>query len=282
MRWAADSAPLAALAKRTLGIARERRLPMVAPRSFLRDFRPDGDRAREVLLWPDTFNNHFHPEAAHAAARVLRHAGFSVRVPAAPVCCGRPLYEAGFLDQARGYLENVLRVLADDLRRGTPIVVLEPACLSVFREELPLMLPKHEQAKRLQAQAVLLPDFLQRQAPQAEFLELGEPALVHGHCHHKTVLGFDAEERLLRDRLRLAVDLPDTGCCGMAGSFGFEAAKYAVAQACGERVLLPAVRRCGQGTLVIADGFSCREQIVQSTGRAAVHVAQVLERAIPE
>lgn len=281
VRWAARSPPLAGVAKRMLGIARERQLPLVAPRSFLRAFEATEAGGREVLLWPDTFNNHFHPEAAHAAVRVLRHAGFTVRVPAAPVCCGRPLYEAGFLDEARRYLEHVLHVLGDDLHRGTPIVVLEPACLSVFREELPLMLPRHEQAKRLAAQAVLFPDFLQREAPHAEFAGLDAAALVHGHCHHKTVLGFEAEEKLLRDRLRLAVDLPDTGCCGMAGSFGFEAEKYAVAQACGERVLLPAVRRTSPETLVIADGFSCREQILQGTGRVAMHVAQVVEGAIP-
>ncbi|MBC5784061.1 FAD-binding oxidoreductase [Ramlibacter sp. USB13] len=282
VRHASRSPLLAALAKRALGIAPGRRLPLVAERSFLRAFRADGASGRrEVLLWPDTFNNHFHPGTAHAAAEVLRHAGFGVRVPAAPVCCGRPLYEFGFLDAARDYLRHVLRVLDEDLRRGTPIVVLEPACLSVFREELPLMLPRDEQAKRLQAQAVLLPDFLQDQAAGAAFAALTEHALVHGHCHHKTVLGFTAEEKLLRDRLHLDVDLPDTGCCGMAGSFGFEAAKYAVAQACGERVLLPAVRRTAPGTLIVADGFSCREQIAQSTGRQALHVAEVLARAIP-
>jgi Fe-S oxidoreductase len=202
-------------------------------------------------------------------------------VPAAPVCCGRPLYEFGMLDQARKYLQHVVEVLGDDLRRGTPIVVLEPACLSVFKEELPMMLPRDEQAKRLHAQSILLADFLQQEAAGAEFVPLHEPALVHGHCHHKTVLGFDAELALLRDRLQLQVDLPDTGCCGMAGSFGFEADKFEVAQACGERVLLPAVRRTVPGSLVIADGYSCREQIAQSTGREALHVAQVLERAIP-
>ena len=258
-------------------------LPAVAPRSFLRDFRGDaaGTAGRDVLLWPDTFNNHFHPDAAHAAVRVLQHAGFRVRVPAQPVCCGRPLYEFGLLDDARKYLEHVLAVLDEDLKRGTPVVVLEPACLSVFKEELPLMLPKHEQAKRLTMQSVLLADFLQQHAPGAEFIALDEPALVHGHCHHKSVLGFDGELSLLRDRLHLDLDVPDTGCCGMAGSFGFEAEKYQVAQACGERVLLPAVRQADAGKLIIADGYSCREQIAQSTGRTAVHVAQVLERAIP-
>ena len=279
----ASRAPLvAALARRVVGIARERELPLIAPRSFLHDFRADDASGRpEVLLWPDTFNNHFHPATARAAAEVLRHAGFAVRVPPAPVCCGRALYEFGFLDQARRYLERVLHALDEDLRRGTPIVVLEPACLSVFKEELPMMLPRHEQAKRLRAQAVLLPDFLQEHAAGVEFAALGERALVHGHCHHKTVLGFAAEEKLLRERLRLDVDLPDTGCCGMAGSFGFEAAKYAVAQACGERVLLPAVRRAEPGTLIVADGYSCREQIAQSTGRHALHVAEVLQCAIP-
>jgi Fe-S oxidoreductase len=283
VRGASDSPLLAGLAKRALGIARERSLPLLARRSFLHEFRADASGPRrEVLLWPDTFNNHFHPEAAHAAAAVLRHAGFAVRVPAAPVCCGRPLYEFGFLDQARRRLEHVLHVLDEDLKRGTTIVVLEPACLSVFREELPMMLPHHEQAKRLRAQAVLLPDFLQERAAGVEFMALEEPALVHGHCHHKTVLGFAQEDKLLRERLRLQMDAPDTGCCGMAGSFGFQEHSYAVAQACGERVLLPAVRRTDPGTLLIADGFSCREQIAQCTGRTALHVAQVLERAIPK
>lgn len=282
-RWAAQSPPLSALAKKAIGIAPQRQLPLPAEASFLRGFRADGNAAgaREVLLWPDTFNNHLHPQALHAAARVLRHAGFAVRVPAAPVCCGRPLYEFGLLDQARGYLRRVLQVLADDLHRGTPIVVLEPACLSVFREELPMMLPRDEQARRLRAQSLLLADFLQQQGASAPFERLEVPALVHGHCHHKTVLGFDAELALLRDRLGLAVDLPDSGCCGMAGSFGFEADKYDVAQACGERVLLPAVRRTEPGTLIVADGYSCREQIAQSTGRQALHLAQVLERALP-
>lgn len=280
-RALAGSPVLAGLAKRVIGIAPERSIPLPARRAFTRAFDARGNPSgREVLLWPDTFNNHFHPEAAHAAVRVLRHAGFAVRLPTAPLCCGRPLYEFGFLDQARAYLRRVLQVLGEDLQRGTPIVVLEPACLSVFREELPMMLPGDEQALRLRAQAQLLPDFLQQQAPGVAFPRLAERALVHGHCHHKTVLGFDAELALLRDRLGLEVALPDTGCCGMAGSFGFEAEKYAVAQACGERVLLPAVRATDPGTLIVADGFSCREQIAQSAGRTALHVAQVLERAI--
>ncbi|HKB53804.1 MAG TPA: FAD-binding and (Fe-S)-binding domain-containing protein [Ramlibacter sp.] len=272
---------LDALAKRIVGIAPQRHIPAFARHTFRSGFREQAGGARDVLLWADTFNNHFHPEVAHAAVRVLRHAGLHVRVPASGLCCGRPLYEFGFLDDARAYLNRMIEALDADLRAGTPIVFLEPACLSVMKEELPMMLPRDEQAKRLREQSVLLSDFLEQQAAHADFGPLQRKALVHAHCHHKGVLGFDAEQRLLKQRLQLDVDMPDDGCCGMAGSFGFEAPKYEVSMACGERVLLPAVRQAGSETLVIADGYSCREQIVQCTGREVLHVAQVLERAIP-
>ncbi len=273
---------LAALARAMAGIAPQRSIPAFAARTFRAGFSEEADAGsqREVLLWPDTFNNHFHPEVAHAAVRVLRHAGLHVRLPPAGLCCGRPLYESGFLDEARQYLRRIVDRLAGDLRAGTPIVVLEPACLSVFKEELPMMLPRDEQATRLTRQSLLLSDFLEQQAPDAAFEPLRQRALVHAHCHHKSVLGFAAEQSLLERRLRLKVDMPDSGCCGMAGSFGFEAAKYDVSMACGERVLLPAVRRSEPGTLVIADGYSCREQIVQSTGREVLHLAEVLCKAI--
>jgi Fe-S oxidoreductase len=274
---------LAPAIKRAAGIARERTLPRFAARTFRADFDASsrGAGQREVVLWPDTFNNHFHPQVAHAAVQVLRRAGFHVRLPAAGLCCGRPLYEHGFLAEARAYLQRILASLDEDLRAGTPIVLLEPACLSVFREELPLMLPRDEQAHRLRAQAVLLPDFLQQHAKGLELKPPAARALVHGHCHHKGVLGFDAEMGLLKDRLHLQVDAPDTGCCGMAGSFGFEADKLEVSLACAERVLLPAVRAAAADTLVVADGFSCREQIVQCTGHEVLHLAEVLARALP-
>ncbi|MBL0423981.1 FAD-binding and (Fe-S)-binding domain-containing protein [Ramlibacter alkalitolerans] len=275
---------LAPLVRRAAHIAPQRTLPRFAARAFRADFDAGARRSGEpeVILWPDTFNNHFHPQVAHAAVQVLRRAGFHVRLPPAGLCCGRPLYEHGFLAQARDYLQRIVAALEADLRAGTPIVVLEPACLSVFREELPLMLPRDEQAHRLRAQSVLLPDFLQQHAGRLELRPPAARALVHGHCHHKGVLGFDAELGLLRERLRLEVDAPDTGCCGMAGSFGFDAGKVDVSLACGERVLLPAVRAAAEDTLVIADGFSCREQIAQCTGRTALHVAEVVARALPD
>jgi FAD/FMN-containing dehydrogenase/Fe-S oxidoreductase len=278
----AHAPPTAGLARRLAGIAPQRRIPDFAARTFRQDFRAqDAAGRREVLLWPDTFNNHLHPGVAHAAVDVLRHAGWSVRLPPAGLCCGRPLYEFGLLDAARAYLQRVVQALGPDLRAGTPIVVLEPACLSVFKVELPMMLPRDEQAMRLREQSLLLPDFLQQHAGGAVFAELAQPALLHGHCHHKAVLDFDVEQALLGERLGLQLSTPDSGCCGMAGSFGFEARKYAVSMAIGERVLLPAVRRAEPGTLIVADGYSCREQIVQGTGREVLHTAQVLQRAIP-
>jgi Fe-S oxidoreductase len=274
--------PLAALAKRVFGIAPQRRLPQFARRTFRAGFRPRevAAGAPRVLLWPDTFNNHFHPGVGHAAADVLGHAGFDVRLPPAGLCCGRPLYDFGMLDTAREYLQRTLHAIGDELRAGTAIVVLEPACLSVFKEELPMMLPNDEQAKRLREQSFLLSDFLLRHAPDAEFKPLQRKALVHAHCHHKSVLGFDAEQSLL-DKLGLELEMPDTGCCGMAGGFGFEAAKYDVSIKCGERVLLPAVREARDDTLIVSDGYSCREQIAQCTSREAQHVAELLQMALP-
>jgi Fe-S oxidoreductase len=274
--------PFAGWIKHVAGIAPQRRLPAFAARAFTADFHEVGAGERgDVLLWPDTFNNHFHPEVAHAAAEVLQRAGWRVRIPAAPVCCGRPLYEFGWLDPARRYLERVLDVIEGELRAGVPVVVLEPACLSVFKHEMPMMLPRHEQAKRLQQQSFLLSDFLLQHAPHLPLKALRRKALVHLHCHHKSVLGTTAMHEWLR-RMELEVDEPDAGCCGMAGSFGFEARKYDVSLRCAERALLPAVRACAPRDLVIAGGYSCREQIAQSAGRRALHLAEVLRMAQPE
>jgi Fe-S oxidoreductase len=213
---------------------------------------------------------------AHAAVAVLRHAGFRVRIPDRPLCCGRPLYEFGLLDSARAYLKRIVAALDADLRAGTPIVVLEPACLSVFKEELPMMLPRDEQARRLREQSMLLADFLRREVPQLPLRRLGRRALVHLHCHHKAVLGTDAERHWLA-RLGLDVHEPEDGCCGMAGSFGFErGAKFEVSRRLAEAALLPAVRAAGEDALVVADGYSCREQIAQGSGRRARHLAELL------
>jgi Fe-S oxidoreductase len=268
-----------ALAKRLLGIAPQRSLPRFATRPFTRDFKPAG-RGMRVLLWPDTFNNYYHPEVAHDAVAALAAAGCEVHIPRVPLCCGRPLYEFGLLDSARAYLERILETLDADIRAGTPIVGLEPACVSVFREEMPNLLAHDEQAKRLSSQVYLLSEFLARKAPAFPFGRLERKAVVHAHCHHQAVLKTDALREVL-ERMGMRYELLDSGCCGMAGSYGFEREKYEVSVKCGERVLLPAVRAADTDTLVVTNGFSCRAQIEELAGRRPLHVAEVLRMSLP-
>jgi FAD/FMN-containing dehydrogenase/Fe-S oxidoreductase len=271
---------LRALAKRMAGMPRERQIPAFAPFTFTQWFRdrprPGRSTGRRVMLWPDTFNNHFHPETAIAAVRVLERAGFDVSVPETPVCCGRPLYDYGMLDTAKRWLNHTLATLAPDIEAGVPVVGLEPSCVAVFRDEMRELLPDREDAKRLARQTFLLSEFLEQQ--QFQFPRLHRSAVVHGHCHHKSVMKFGAEERAL-DAIGLQTDVLDSGCCGMAGSFGFERGHYDVSMKVGELVLLPAVRRASKDTLIVADGFSCRTQIAQATDRRALHLADVLAMA---
>ena len=263
-----------------LDLAPQRELPQLAPVSFQRwvsKQQSANDGKPSVVLWPDTFNNYFKPEASQAAFEVLTHAGFSVHVPRNHLCCGRPLYDFGMLDKAKQYLQRIMRVLAPEIDAGLPIVILEPSCASVFRDELRNLFPEDARAERLRRQTFLLSEFLQQNAYQPP--QLSQKLLLHGHCHHKAIMKMTAEEELLR---KMGSDLKtlDAGCCGMAGPFGFEEKKYAVSQAIGERVLLPAVRQADPDTLIVSDGFSCREQILQGTGRKAVHLAEVLQRAL--
>ncbi len=232
----------------------------------------------DVLLWPDTFNNYFHPETGRAAFGVLQGAGFRVRVPRQHLCCGRPLYDYGMLEQAKQYLQRALGVLASAIDAGTPVVVLEPSCASVFRDELCALFPDDARAARLRRQTFVLSEFLERFAPAFSVPRLPQKALLHGHCHQKAVLKMAPEETLLR-KICADVEIPEAGCCGMAGGFGFEAGKYALSQAVGERRLLPAVRGAAADTFIVADGFSCREQIVQVTGRRALHLAEIIQMA---
>jgi Fe-S oxidoreductase len=263
------------LSKHLLKIPSSRQMPRFAPEPFTKRFRKAGS-GMKVILWPDTFNNYFHPEVAHAAAEVLARSGCEVHVPSQPLCCGRPLYEFGLLDSARSYLKKVLINLEKDIRIGTPIVGLEPACVSVFREELPNLFAHDEQAKRLSQQVFLLSEFLTRKAPAFPFGKLQRKALVHAHCHHQSVLKTDALREVL-GRLGLDFNLLDSGCCGMAGSFGFEEEKYDVSVKCAQQVLLPEISKCSTETLVVTNGFSCRAQIEELSGRRPLHPAQLLK-----
>jgi len=297
---------LRALARAAAGMTPERRIPRFARQTFKAWWKARGKAtggghghpygrgngygygyggrasrvdAPRVILWPDTFNNHFFPETLAAAAEVLEDAGFRVIVPEPFLCCGRPLYDFGFLDAAKRWLSDILAALRPEIEAGTPVVGLEPSCVSVFRDELHNLLPDDRDAARLARQTRTLAEFLVDHAAGYEPGRLERKAVVHGHCHHKSVLGFHADEEVLR---RIGVDFRtlDSGCCGLAGSFGFEKGeKYDISMAAGERVLLPAVRAADDQTLVIADGFSCREQIAHGTDRRALHLAEVLQLA---
>jgi FAD/FMN-containing dehydrogenase/Fe-S oxidoreductase len=272
--------PWAAMVKRIGGIASEREMPAFAEQTF-RDWfanRQDGKRdGRRVILWPDTFTNYFLPDTGKAAVEVLEHAGCTVVLPSRPLCCGRPLYDWGMLDRATKLWQQTLAVLRDEIRAGTPVVGLEPACTAAFRDELGNLFPHDEDAKRLGLQTHTLAEFLQKTGYVPSVLP--GKAVVHLHCNHRAVMGKEADCKVF-DQLGLDYDLLDSGCCGMAGSFGFETHKYALSQKIGERVLLPAVRKTSADTLLIADGFSCREQVRQATGRMPLHLAQVLQHAI--
>ena len=274
---------LNAVAKRLLDISPKRTIPRVAPVSFRKWARaarvPISPKRSEgggdnVLLWVDTFNNSFHPETTRAALDVLRSAGCNVFIPHQRLCCGRPLYDFGMLDQAKAYLRQILSSLADPIDAGIPIVVLEPSCASVFRDELRNLFPDDARAGKLRRQTFLLSEFLEKR-PGYAAPKIPGKVMLYGHCHHKAVMKMTDEESLLK-KTGADVQSLDAGCCGMAGSFGFDVHKYDVSIAAGERVLLPAVRAAASDTLIVSDGFSCREQIAQTTGRRALHLADLL------
>nr|WP_218627184.1 FAD-binding oxidoreductase [Caballeronia sp. dw_19] len=285
--FATSFAPLGSLSKWLAGVASNRTLPTFAPRTFRslaarRDDTHAADTlksARKIILWVDTFNDHFTPEVAQAASDVLSALGYQVLLPRKRLCCGRPLYDYGLLDEARKLLQEVIQEFADDIRAGTPVVGLEPGCLSVFKDELLKQLPDDPLAKQLSQQTFMFSDFV----ADVDFAwpKLDADVLLHGHCHQKAVFGMKRETALL-ERIGVRWKLLDSGCCGMAGSFGFNADHYDLSMKIGEDKLLPLVRAAAPDTLVVTNGFSCREQIEHGAQRHTLHIAQLLQRALEQ
>jgi FAD/FMN-containing dehydrogenase/Fe-S oxidoreductase len=269
------------LIKAALDIHPQRTLPRFA-RPYTRGKRAaqgEDSTAPEVFLWADTFNNYFHPGTLRAAHKVLTAAGFRVTGPRGHMCCGRPLYDFGMLDTAKQYLLQVLDALEPQLAAGVPVVVLEPSCASVFRDELTNLLPDDPRASKLRDKTFILSEFLVRYAPEYRPPQRAGKILVHGHCHQRATMGMTDEMKLLR-ATGAEVELLDSGCCGMAGPFGFERDKFQISQTLAERVLLPAVRRKGADTILVSDGFSCCEQITQNTDAHPRHLAEVLAEGL--
>jgi FAD/FMN-containing dehydrogenase/Fe-S oxidoreductase len=233
--------------------------------------------APQVLLWADTWNNYYHPQTLAAAEKVLTLAGFRVETTKGHICCGRALYDFGLLDTARSYLAKVLDRVAPQIEAGLPFIFLEPSCASVFKNEALEFFPDDPRAQKLSQQVWLLADWLAAKAPEWVTGRLaGARIILHGHCHHKAVFGGPASEIALLRKAGAAVELIDSTCCGMAGPFGFEAGKIEVSKAIANLGLLPAVKAASSTTIVVADGFSCREQIAQLSDREGMHFAEVL------
>jgi Fe-S oxidoreductase len=296
-----DTIPgLAALSETVLGLSAKRSLPRWRGDPFLgsprathgNDARDETSRvstAGEVVLFADTFNNSFEPDNLRAALRVLEAAGYTVHLAGAadgdrPLCCGRTFLASGLVDEAKTEARRTLAALKPYVERGIPIIGLEPSCILGLRDEFLSML-LGEDASKLATQAMLFEEFLAREQAAGRLdLKLKalpeKQALLHGHCHQKAFAAMPAVERVLKLVPGLDVKTVESSCCGMAGSFGYEASHYDVSMQMAEASLLPAVRKATVDTLVVADGTSCRHQIHDGAARQAVHVAQVLERAL--
>jgi FAD/FMN-containing dehydrogenase/Fe-S oxidoreductase len=274
--------PFAAFARWMLGFHPERALPVFARPTFRAWFASRGAVKRtdaEVVLLPDTFTNFFAPAIPIAATEVIERAGFRVVLPNRDLCCGRPMLEAGMLDAARVRLVEMVETLRPFVERGAAIVGVEPSCLLTLRDELPAMFPRSTDVRRLADTALLFDEFIARHAHDFAAPRLAGRAIVHGHCHSKALVGMAAELDVLRRCGQLEPELADTGCCGMAGAFGYGAERFAISRTIGERVLLPAVRQSAPHTVIIADGFACRAQIRQfCPDRNPLHLAQVLNQ----
>jgi Fe-S oxidoreductase len=275
---------LARLGERRLGLSARRKLPEWSPRPYRGSTSGSG---REVVLLVDTFNRYFEPENARAAERVLRRAGYRIVSPDSaigrPLCCGRTFLTTGLVEEARHEAARVLDALAPHIAAGTPIVGLEPSCLLTLRDEFPLLVPGAA-TKALAARAQLLEEFIENESDAGRFqLALtpmeGRTALLHGHCHQKAFAVIGAAVKALQRIPSLTVETFEATCCGMAGSFGYEAEHHEMSLKIGELGVLPRMRAAAPDVLIVANGTSCRHQIADAAGREARHLIRILDDA---
>jgi FAD/FMN-containing dehydrogenase/Fe-S oxidoreductase len=273
---------LAALGERVLGFAARRKLPQ-----WQRPYSPvPAGSGRPVVLLVDTFNRWFEPENAHAAERVLRAAGYSVIAAEGqgrPLCCGRTFLSVGLIDEAREEARRMVAALTPHVAAGMPIVGLEPSCLLTLRDELPAVLPG-DGSRALAAHVQLFDEFVAAEAKTGRFAPklaaVAQKAVLHSHCHQKAFGIAGASAAALALVPGLSVETFDSTCCGMAGAFGYEAEHFDISVRIGELSVLPRLRQAAPGDLLVAPGTSCRHQIRDTLGRAALHPAQVLARAL--
>ena len=277
---------LRALMERTLGVSQQRTLPEFAAEPFTTWFRnrgtPQGS-ARQVVLFNDSFNTWNDPHVAIAATQVLEALGFEVLLPGHR-CCGRPMMSEGLVDDARRAAQDVVTRLDSLVEAGIPVVGLEPSCLLMLRDEYRYLLPNDERVQRVAENAMLFEEFIATLADKGELeLEFETTArrlLLHGHCHQRALVGTAPSRKALGLPQNYEVEEVDSGCCGMAGSFGYESEHYELSMKMAERRLLPAIREAGEDTIVVAAGTSCRHQIMHGCGRQALHPAEVLRNAM--
>jgi Fe-S oxidoreductase len=287
--------PIEELTKRLGGIETKRRMITFAPQPLTAWFRrrhsssAEAEDTREsVVIWPDTFTNFSADAPGKAAVDVLEAMGYRVLMPMGNVCCGLTWHSTGQLDMTKKILRDTLDVMEPLLRAGYPVIGLEPSCTVMLQDEITQLLPDDDRAALVSKLTQTLGAFATKHLKDGKpwpFGELsgggGQPveALCQVHCHQKSALGYDPELGIM-EKLGVNTTVIGGGCCGLAGNWGFEPGHYDISQTLGERELFPAIRNASEGTLVLADGFSCRTQIAQGTSADGVHLAQIMRKAL--
>ncbi len=266
------------------GLARHAKFAKIAPKSFRnsdtakRILKNDDARSgTEVLLWVDSFNNGFTPQVLEAGVTVLEALGFTVKLMKRHVCCGRPYYDVGMIEQAKSNLEQILTQLEPVLEEGLPVIVLEPSCLSVFRDEMPGLFPTDQRAKTLEKSIMTLSEFISRRGLQLPVID--EDIRIHGHCHQKSCGGMVGEQSVL-EKLGGKGQVIGAGCCGVAGAYAYHSKTAPIAKIIGEKEFKPHIDKIPHEAAVVADGFSCRGQIRNVSGREAMHLAEYLAKIL--